>query len=112
MQLRESLAILFGLVFELHQGVEEIQFHLQSTDGKVVFPLQLLSSLQVAFPSDPIDTASTKDPCVATSEGNAGNGMEHAKHEDMAVEVETTRRALQDTSPDADRTERSVEAGM
>jgi hypothetical protein len=108
-QLRESLAILFGLVFELRQGVEDLQFHLQATDGKVAVLLQLLSSLQEAFPSDPAGAASAEEPCVATSEGNAqtqrsaGNGMEQAKHEDMAVEVDTARRALQDTSPDADR---------
>jgi hypothetical protein len=117
-QLRESLTILFGLVFELRQGVEDLQFRLQTTDGKVAVLLQILSSLQEAFPSDPAGAASAEEPCEATSEGNAqtqrsaGNGMVQAKHEDMAVEVDTGQRALQDTSPDADRDESNVEAGM
>jgi hypothetical protein len=62
-------------------------------DGKVVVLLQLLSSLQESFPSDPVGAASAEEPCVETSEGNAQtqqftrNGMEQAKHEDMVVEV-------------------------
>jgi hypothetical protein len=116
-QLRKGLAILFGLVFELPQGVEDLQFRLQAMDGKVVFLLQLLSSLQEAFPSDPTGAASTEEPCVAPSEGNAQtqrsarNGMDKSKHEDMAVEVDIARCALQDTSPVVDRTERSMEVG-
>jgi len=70
-QLRENLVILFGLVFELREGLEDIQFHMQAMDLKVAVHIQLLSSLQVAFPSDLADTASTEDPCVATSEGNS-----------------------------------------
>jgi hypothetical protein len=115
-QLRESLAILYGLVFELRQGVEDLQFRLQATDGKVAVLLQLLSSLQEAFPSDPAGAASVEEPCAATSGGNAKvqrsteNGLEQAKHEDMAVEVDTARRPLQDTSTGADRTASNVEA--
>jgi hypothetical protein len=39
MQLRESLAILYGLVFELRQGVEDLHFRLQAMDGKVAILL-------------------------------------------------------------------------
>ena len=89
---------------------------MHTTDGKVTVLLQILSSLQEAFPSDPKGAASVEEPCVATSEGNAQaqrsarNGKEQAKHEDMAVEVDTTHCAVQDTSPVVDKTEGSVDA--
>jgi hypothetical protein len=51
--------------------VEDIQFLLQATDGKVVILLQLLSYLHKAFPSDPTGAASVEEPCAATSGGNA-----------------------------------------
>jgi hypothetical protein len=117
-QLRESLTILFGLVFELRQGVEDLQFRLQTTDGKVAALLQILSSLQEAFPPDLAGAASAAEPHAETSEGNAqtqrsaGNEMEQAKHEDMGVEEATGQQALQDTSPVADRDESNVDAGM
>jgi hypothetical protein len=96
-QLRESLAILFGLVFELRQGVEDLQFRLLAMDGKVAVLLQLLSSLQEAFPSDLAGAASAEEPGGATNEGNAQaqrsarNEKEQVKHEDMAKEVDTAR---------------------
>jgi hypothetical protein len=38
--------------------------------------------------------------------------MVQAKHEDMAMEVDTGQCALQDTSQDVDRDERNKEVGM
>jgi hypothetical protein len=116
-QLRESLEILFGLVFELRQGVEDLQFRLLALDGKVAVLLQLLSSLQEAFPSDLAGAASAEEPGGATNEGNAQaqrsarNEKDQVMHEDMAKEVDTAHCALQDTSPVVDRTEGSVDAG-
>jgi hypothetical protein len=116
-QLRESLAILFGLVFELRQGVEDLQFRLLAVDGKVAVLLQLLTSLQEAFPTDLAGAASTEEPGGATNEGNvqeqrsARNEQDQVMHEDRAKEVDTARGAMQDTSPVVDRTEGSVDAG-
>jgi hypothetical protein len=38
--------------------------------------------------------------------------MVQPKHEDMAVEVDAGQCALQDTSPNADKDESNMEAGM
>jgi hypothetical protein len=114
-QLREILAILYGLVFELRQGVEDLQFRLQATDRKVAVLLQLLSSLHESFPSDPIGATSVEEPYAATSGGDVKvqrsveNGLEQVGHETMAMEVDSVRRPLQDTTTGADRTASNVE---
>jgi hypothetical protein len=77
-QLRESLAILFGLVFELRQGVEDLQFRLLAVDGKIAILLQLLTSLQEAIPSDLAGEATTAEPEGATNEGKTP-GAEFSK---------------------------------
>jgi hypothetical protein len=51
-QLKDKLSILYGLVFELRQGVEDLQFRLQLNNEKIALFLQLLSSLHEAVPSD------------------------------------------------------------
>jgi hypothetical protein len=66
----KALTILYGLVFELRQGVEDLQFRLQATDRKVAVLLQLLSSLHEAFPSDSTGATSMEEPCAATSGGD------------------------------------------
>jgi hypothetical protein len=117
-QLRESLAILYGLVFELRQGVEDLQFRLQATDEKVTALLQLLSSMHEAFPSDPVGATSVEEPRAATAGGNAKgqrsaeNGLEQAGRETMTVEVDSARRPLQDTTTDADRTASNVKVDV
>jgi hypothetical protein len=50
-QLQDSLAILYGLVFELRQGLEDLHFRLQLLDGKTSALLQILSTFQGTFHS-------------------------------------------------------------
>jgi hypothetical protein len=113
-QLKESFTILYGLVFELRQGMEDLQFRLQIMDGKISTLLKILSSFQDAFPSNPVGEASTEEPHVETGEGNAQtqclveNVVEQVEHEDTA----TGQHVLQDTSPVANRDERNVDADM
>jgi hypothetical protein len=115
-QLRESLAILFGLVFELRQGVEDLQFRLLAVDGKIAVLLQLLTSLQEAIPSDLAGEATAAEPGGATNEGNvqeqnsARNEQHEVRHEEKAKEMDTGRDAKQDTPPAVGRTEGSVDA--
>jgi hypothetical protein len=109
-QLKESLAILYGLVFELRQGMEDLQFRLQTTDEKVAVLLQLLSSMHEAFHSDSAGATSGKEPCAAIDGGNvamqclAEFGLEQVGHETMALEVNSAKRPLQDTTKGADGT--------
>jgi hypothetical protein len=51
-QLKDKLPILYGLVFELRQEVEDLQFRLQLNNQKIALFLQLLSSLHEAVPLD------------------------------------------------------------
>jgi hypothetical protein len=59
---KDKLAILYGLVFELRQGVEDLQFRLQLSNDKVTLFLQLLSSLHETFLSTPADATSRRHP--------------------------------------------------
>jgi hypothetical protein len=68
-QLRDSLGILYSLVFELRQGVEDLQFRLLAVDEKVAVLLQLLNSLQEALPTDIAGVASAKEPVVQPTRG-------------------------------------------
>jgi hypothetical protein len=61
-QLQDSLAILYGLVFELRQGLEDLHFRLQLLDGKTSTLLQILSTFQEAFHSTPEAAAATEMP--------------------------------------------------
>jgi hypothetical protein len=63
------LAILYGLVFELRQGVEDLQFRLQLTNEKVALFLQLLSSMHETFLSTPEGATSRQEPEADTAEG-------------------------------------------
>jgi hypothetical protein len=49
--MQDSLDILYGLVFELRQGVEDLQFRLQLLDGKTSALLHILSTFQGAAES-------------------------------------------------------------
>jgi hypothetical protein len=69
-QLQDSLDIIYGLVFELFQGVEDLHFCLQSTDDKVTTLLQLLSSMRETFPSHPDGVTLEEMPRTETGEGN------------------------------------------
>jgi hypothetical protein len=59
---KDKLANLYGLVFELRQGVEDLQFRLQLSNEKATLFLQLLSSLHEAFLSTPAAATSEKAP--------------------------------------------------
>jgi hypothetical protein len=69
-QFKDNLAILYGLVFELRQGVADLQFRLQATDEKVEVFLQTLSSMQAAFSSDSAEATPTEDPRAAPGVGH------------------------------------------
>jgi hypothetical protein len=122
-QIKDNLTILYGLVFELRQGVEDLQFRLQTTDEKVVVLLQLLSSMHEAFHSDPAGATSVKEPCAATDGENVTlratsvkepcaatdggdvtmqcateSGLKQDGHETMDAEVNSVKRPLQDTT--------------
>jgi hypothetical protein len=75
-QLRESLDIIYGLVFELRQGVEDLHFRLQTTDDKMTTLLQLLSSMREAFPSDPVGATSEEVPRATTDGGTPRNNAQ------------------------------------
>jgi hypothetical protein len=116
--MKESFTILYSLVFELRQGMEDLQFRLQITDGKISTLLQILSSLQDAFPPDPAGAASAEEPHAEYSEGNAQTQrfadiiVEQTEQEDTDVEEATGQHALQPTSPVANRNENNVDADM
>ena len=71
MQLREILDIIFGLVFELWQGVEDLHFRLQSTDDKLTTLLQLLASMREACPSYPAGETLDEMPRTTNDGGDA-----------------------------------------
>jgi hypothetical protein len=71
MQLRDSLDIIYGLVFELRQGVEDLHFRLHTTDDKVATLLQLLASMSEASSSHPDGATSEEKPRTTTGEGDA-----------------------------------------
>jgi hypothetical protein len=54
-QIKDKLGILYGLVFELRQGVEDLQFRLQLANDWATLFLQLLSSLYEIFHSTPVN---------------------------------------------------------
>jgi hypothetical protein len=83
-QLKDSLAILYGLVFELRQGLEDLQFRLQLLDGKTSTLLQILSTFQEAFHSTPEAAASTEVP---HAEGVDRNEQVQQPEGDVVVQV-------------------------
>jgi hypothetical protein len=105
-QLRESLDIIYGLVFELRQGVEDLHFRLQSTDDKITTLLQLLASMREAFPSYPVGATSEEVPRTTDDGGDAKEqcsvekGLEQTGC--MTTEVDSASRQLQDTTTDAE----------
>jgi len=62
LQLKESFTILYDLVFELRQGMEDLQFRMQLMDERISTLLQLLSPFQDASPSYPAGAASAGVP--------------------------------------------------
>jgi len=103
--MKESFTILYSLVFELRQGMEDLQFRLQITDGKISTLLQILSSLQDAFPPDLERAASAEEPHAEYSEGNVQTQrfadiiVEQTEQEDTDMEEATRQHVLQPTLP-------------
>jgi hypothetical protein len=59
LQWHENFTILYDLVFELRQGVEDLHFWLQLVDGRLSTLLQLLSTYQEASPVTSKEAPST-----------------------------------------------------
>jgi hypothetical protein len=70
-QVKDKLDILYGLVFELRQGVEDLQFRLQLLNDKVTLFLHLLSSLHETFLSTPEEETFKQAPDADTADGEA-----------------------------------------
>ena len=120
-QLKESLTILYGLVFELRQGMEDLQFRLQIMDGKILTLLQILSTFQDAFPSNLEGVASAEEPHAESDDRNARPQrsakvvVEQVKHEDTEAATTTGQNVYSppgDALPDANRDESNVGADM
>jgi hypothetical protein len=105
-QLRESLDIIYGLVFELRQGVEDLHFLLQTTDDKIMTLLQLLASMREAFPSYPVGANSEEVPQTAAIGGDAKEQCSVEKGREqtgcMTTEVASASRQLQHMMTDVD----------
>jgi hypothetical protein len=105
-QLRDSLEIIYGLVFELRQGVEDLHFRLQSTDDKVTTLLQLLASMRETFPSHPDGETLEEMPRTTTSEGDAKEQCAEEKGLEQTncrtAKADSTSRQLRDEMTDAE----------
>jgi hypothetical protein len=69
-QLRDNLANIYDLVFELRKEVDDLHFRVQSTTTKVTTLLHLMASMSATFPSHPGGGSSAEMPGAATQDGN------------------------------------------
>jgi hypothetical protein len=69
-QLRDNLANIYDLVFELRKEVDDLHFRVQSTTTKVTTLLHLMASMSATFPSHPGGGSSMEMPSAATQDGN------------------------------------------
>jgi hypothetical protein len=84
------LAILYGLVFELRQGLDDLQFRLELLDGKTSALLQILSTFQGAFHFTPeaaraaehMHTGDSSERGLPTGGGDSGQAMHVAMDEE------------------------------
>jgi hypothetical protein len=67
---QENFAILYDLVFELRQGVEDLHFRLHLVDGRISTLLQLLSTFQDASLAYPTGAASEGVSSSASDDDN------------------------------------------
>jgi hypothetical protein len=82
LQWTENFTILYDLVFELRQGVEDLHFRLQLVDGRLSTLLQLLSTYQEAHPAAPEEAPPTaSDNESFRKQGAAEDGEEPARQE-------------------------------
>jgi hypothetical protein len=134
-QLKDKLSILYGLVFELRQGVEDLQFRLQLNNEKVALFLQLLSSMHEAVLSDPEGATSKPGPSDDTADVEEGKrsatlrqepgattqgedvtmqcaeelGMKQNGSETLAEELTSAKQQMQDTARNNQGIETSAE---
>ena len=101
--------------------MEDLQFRLQIMDGKISTLLQILSTFQDAFPSNPVGAASAEEPHAEGDDRNdqtqrsAGVIVEQVKHEDTEAVTATGQHVYRppgDTLPAASMDKRNVDADM
>ena len=86
--------------------MEDLQFRLQLMDGRISTLLQILSTFQDDFPSNPTGTASEGAPHIESDDRNAKTQsaaevvVEQVQHEDMEA-VTTTGQHVHTPSGDA-----------
>jgi hypothetical protein len=121
LQLKENFTILYDLVFELRQGMEDLQFRMQLMDGRISTLLQLLSTFQDASPSYPAGAASEGAPSSAGDDGNVRTQSvaevvaEQVQQEDMEAVTATGQHVhtpLGDARTAANRDECTVDDDM
>jgi hypothetical protein len=120
-QLKYKLSILHGLVFELRQGVEDLQFRLELNNEKIELFLQLLSSLQAAIHTYAGGVTSMHEPIDDIGGIRADERKEHGtpshNEADMMQSGEEHRKKRQDSEivaepqmQDTERTNPSIDA--
>jgi hypothetical protein len=93
-------------VFELHRGVEDLHFLLQSSDDKVTTLLQLLASMREAFPSHLDGATSEEMPRIETGEGDTKEkraeekGLEQTNY--STTKADSANRQQQEEMTDAE----------
>jgi hypothetical protein len=97
---REHYAILQDLVFELHDGVNDLHFRVQQMEGRLSLLLQLLAPPPPAAPdlsSDTPENSTAPDLSSATPE----NSSEQSQHMDRTAVSPEPRTVLVWTEPSA-----------
>jgi len=77
--MQDNMDILYGLVFELRQGVDDLQFRLQQLDGKASAILHILSTFQGATAQAehvPADMFGRGEHEIPVEGGNLGQAMQ------------------------------------
>ena len=103
-QFRDNLAILHGLVFELRQGVEDLQFRLQATYEKVEVFLQTLSSMHADLFSDSAEATPMEEPRAALDEGHDRMQCSAAMAREQGAETDSAGILMQNATTKADGT--------
>jgi hypothetical protein len=77
--MQDSMDILYGLVLDLRQGVDDLQFRLQQLDGKASALLHILSTFQRAAAQAkhvPAETFGQGEQELPAEGGNLGQAMQ------------------------------------
>jgi hypothetical protein len=75
---RESLTVLHDLVFELREGVDDLQFRVQQMEGRLSVLLQLLASHPEASPEDSSDAPLTASDHASSHQQEAAEGNQQS----------------------------------